>query len=140
MKEKDHVAELVRLGDVVTMSPGASVQEACAALHERRAGAVLVVEDGALRGIFTGRDAVTCLARGLDPERTLLGQVMTANPCCISPECSAIDAMRLMSDGGFRHLPVTQGGAVVGLVSRYALRGAPQRRLDEETGYFETIR
>ncbi|MCW8086200.1 CBS domain-containing protein [Sabulicella glaciei] len=140
MIEHCTMAEVVRHGSPLVLPAGTTVQEACTALHERHAGAVLVMEEGRLKGIFTGRDAVACLARGLDPERTLIGQVMTADPCCLPPDATAIDALRLMNDGGFRHLPIVRDGEVVGLVSRYDLRGTPQRRLDEETGFFEVLR
>lgn len=134
------MAEMVRHQNPLAMPPGASVQEACAAMHARRVGAVLVVEEGRLAGIFTGRDAVLCLARGMDAARTSLGQVMTANPTTLGPRDRAIEALRLMNDGGFRHLPVADGGRVLGIVSRYDFRTDEHGRMDEETGYFEVIR
>lgn len=141
MTQQRTMAELVRHQDPLCLPPGATVQEACAAMHERRVGAVLVAEaDGRLRGIFTGRDVVAAMARGLDPARTLLGQVMTANPTCLPPHAHAMEALRILNDGGFRHLPVTRDGVVVGVVSRYDFRAQEQRRHDEETGFFEVIR
>jgi len=64
---------------------------------------VLITDGQKLLGIFTGRDAVHALAVGLDPARTLVGQVMTAEPCCLGPQDRAMDSLRLMEDGGFRH-------------------------------------
>jgi len=134
------MAEMVRHQDPLALPPGASVQEACIAMHRRRVGAVLVVEGEALVGIFTGRDAVLCLAREVDPARTLLGQVMTANPITLGPQDRAIEALRLMNDGGFRHLPVVDQGRVMGIVSRYDFRGEEHGRMDDETGFFEVLR
>jgi CBS domain-containing protein len=110
-------------------------------MHQRRVGAVLVV-DGAehLLGIFTGRDAVRCLAEGCDAAHTPLRQVMTREPVTLAPQHHAIEALRLFKDGGFRHLPVCEGGKVCGIVSRYDFRAQEHARLDEETGYFERLR
>lgn len=132
--------ELVRHQDPLSMPPGATVAEACEAMHRRRVGAVLIVEDGRLVGIFTGRDAVRCLALGLESARTALGQVMTANPVCLGPRAQAMEALRLMADGGFRHVPIAEGGRVHGIVSRYDFRADEHGRMDDETGYFESIR
>ncbi|WP_206932180.1 CBS domain-containing protein [Roseococcus thiosulfatophilus] len=134
------MAEMVRHQDPLAMPPGATVQEACIAMHRRRVGAVLVVEHGKLAGIFTGRDAVLCLAREMDPARTALGQVMTKSPTTLRAQDRAIEALRLMNDGGFRHLPVVEEGRVLGIVSRYDFRTEEHGRMDEETGYFEVIR
>jgi len=134
------MAEMVRHQNPLTMTSGATVQEACAAMHKRRIGAVLVTEGDKLLGIFTGRDAVHALAVGLDPARTLVGQVMTAEPCCLGPHHHAHDALRLMEDGGFRHLPIVEDGRLFGIVSRYDFRAQEHRRLDEETGFFEVLR
>lgn len=139
MQERS-MAEMVRHQDPLTLPPGATVQDACIAMHQRRVGAVLIVDHGQLVGIFTGRDAVHALAVGLEPQRTLLGQAMTAKPCCLEADCQAIEALRLMNDGGFRHLPVVRGGQVLGIVSRYDFRAQEHGRLDEETGFFETLR
>ena len=95
---------------------------------------------GELVGIFTGRDAVRVLAEGKDAGATLLHQVMTKDPEHLPPRHTAIDALRLMRDGGFRHVPVVHEGLVIGIVSRGDFRGLEQDRLDEETGIWERMR
>ena len=121
--------------------PDTTVAEACAAMQKRRVGAVLVVEDeDRLVGIFTGRDALRCLAECCDARRAPLRKVMTRNPITLSPDQHAIEALRLLDDAGFRHLPVCVGGRVHGIVSRYDFRALEYGRLDEETGYFEHMR
>ena len=134
------MSEILRNQKPLTLPPEASVQEACKRMHARRVGAVLVTDTaGRLAGIFTGRDAVRILAGATDPAATPLRQVMTRDPVTLPPGCTAIEALRLMHDGGFRHVPVVQEGAVVGVVSRGDFRGLEQDRLDEETGLWERI-
>jgi CBS domain-containing protein len=134
------MAEIIRDQRPLALGPEATVAEACAAMHKRRVGAVLVVEEGdRLAGIFTGRDAVRCLAEGCDA-RTPLGQVMTRSPIALGPDQHAMDALRLLDDSGFRHLPVCRDGRVCGIVSRYDFRAREHARLDEETGFFEILR
>jgi CBS domain-containing protein len=135
------MAEIIRNQRPVTLPPSATVQEACKHMHERRIGAVLVTNpSGALAGIFTGRDAVRVLAEGKDAGTTHLHHEMTKNPDCLPPRHTAIDALRLMRDGGYRHVPVVEGGIVIGIVSRGDFRGLEQDRLDEETGIWERMR
>ncbi|CAH2602551.1 CBS domain-containing protein [Rhodovastum atsumiense] len=135
------MAEIVRDQRPLVAGPTATVAEACAAMHQRRVGAVLVVEEGDhLVGIFTGRDAVRCLAEGCDAPHTRLAQVMTREPVTLEPEHHAIDALRLFSDAGFRHLPICRDGRVCGIVSRYDFRAMEHARLDEETRFFEVLR
>ena len=135
------MGEIVRDQDPLTMGPDATVAEACAAMHKRRVGAVLVVEKGdRLAGIFTGRDAVRVLAEGCDARHTKLRQVMTKGCVTLAPEQHAMDALRLLNDCGFRHLPICRDGHVVGVVSRYDFRAREQARLDDETGFFEMLR
>jgi CBS domain-containing protein len=84
-----------------------TLQQACRCMSERSAGSVLVInKQGRLTGIFTGRDAVRALAEGKDGAVTILAQAMTSNPVTIRPESRAIDALRIMSANGFRHIPV----------------------------------
>ena len=93
-----------------------------------------------LVGIFTGRDAVCrVLAEGKDPAETILADVMTSDPCTMPPTSSAIDALRVMQDGGFRHVPVVAGRKVVGIVSHGDFRGLETARLDDETGLWERL-
>lgn len=135
------ISEIVRSQKPLTLSPGATVKEACRLMRERRVGAVLVTEgERKLVGIFTGRDAVCrVLAEGKDPAKTSLAEVMTRDPDCMPPDEHAVEALRLMQDAGYRHMPVVARGKVVGIVSRGDFRGLEQARLDEETGYWERI-
>jgi CBS domain-containing protein len=135
------VAEIIRDRNPLMLPAETSVREACRCMRERRAGAVLVTDPNRhLIGIFTGRDAVArVLAEDRDPAATKLADVMTCNPDTMAPGRTAIDALRLMRDGGFRHLPVVEGEAVVGIVSRGDIGGFERARLDEETGLWERL-
>jgi CBS domain-containing protein len=135
------MSDLVRNQDPLMLPPSASVREAAARMRDREVGAVLVAEgDARLVGIFTGRDAVSrVLAEGRDPAATPLAEVMTYNPDAMTPNHTAIEALRLMQDARCRHLPIVDRGRVVGIVSRGDFRGVEQDRLDEETGLWERI-
>ena len=118
-----------------------TVQHACRCMRERRAGSVLVIDDQRrLSGIFTGRDAVRTLAEGKDAAVTTLAQAMTPDPITITPDSRAIDALRAMSNGGFRHLPVVENGRIWGIVSRGDFKGMEIDQLDEEDHLWECIR
>jgi CBS domain-containing protein len=135
------LGEIVRDQTPLILGPAATVADACAAMHARRVGAVLVAQDDRrLVGIFTGRDAVRLLAEGLDARATHVDAVMTRDPTTLAPGATAVDALRLMQDGGFRHLPVVADGHVAGIVSRYDFRARDHARIDEETGFMEALR
>jgi len=124
----------------VTLPGSATVQQACVLMRDRRIGAVLVTtSEGVLEGIFTGRDAVRLLAEGHNPAHTHLYAVMTREPVVMAPDQRAMDALHLMQDGGFRHVPVVADGKVLGVASAADFRSFEFDRLDEETGYWERI-
>lgn len=134
------IAEIIQDQQPLTLPPDASLADACRAMHRRRVGAVLVVRDqDLLEGIFTGRDAVRCLAEGRDPA-TRLAAVMTHGPATLTPEHSASDALRLMHDGGFRHVPVCENGHLRGILARSDFRAKEYARQEEEDRFFESLR
>ena len=80
----------------------------------RHIGAVLVMAEGRLVGIFTERDMVNRVAAvGRDPDATKLDEVMTAAPRTIEQAAPALAALRVMQNGQFRHLPVMRDGRLV---------------------------
>jgi CBS domain-containing protein len=133
------MSDIVRRAPI-TLPRNATVQRACHEMHTNRIGAIVVVDDEQhLQGIFTGRDVVRLLAEGRNPAHTHLDAVMTHEPTHLPPGHHAMDALRLMQDGGFRHVPVVAQGKVVGLVSHGDFRAFEHARLDEETGIWERI-
>ncbi len=136
-----HMSDIVRNQNPLILAPTATIRYACQCMRERRVGAVLVAEnERRLLGIFTGRDAVCrALAEGKAPNVTTLEDVMTHNPDTMPSGTTAIEALRLMQDGGYRHLPVIDDGRIVGIVSKGDFRGVELDRLDNETGIWERI-
>ena len=124
------------------LSKDASVREACRLMADRRAGSVIAIgPDGKLAGIFTGRDAVSrVIARGRNADDTKISEVMTLNPDTLAPEQTAIDALRLMWDGGFRHVPLVDGNKIVGCVSRGDFKGHELNVHDNERELWEHMR
>jgi CBS domain-containing protein len=124
---------IVKNQNPLILKATATVRAACAEMCRHRAGSVLVVDDQQrLCGIFTGRDAVRVLANSPGEDDIQLSGCMTAEPVTIDPKARAIDALRLMSDGGFRHLPVVDNGRIWGIVSRSDFLGSEIERLDED--------
>jgi CBS domain-containing protein len=130
---------ILRDQNPLLMQGSESVQKACETMREKHVGSVLVVDEHErLLGIFTGRDAVRLLASG-KAGSTALAHAMTPHPVTITPEQKAIDALRAMSDGGFRHVPVVERGRIVGVVSRADFKGEEIDRLDQEEALAERI-
>lgn len=105
---------------VLSLGPQASVYEAACAMTRANCGSVLVMEPpDKLLGILTERDLMTrVLARALDPQGTPVSEVMTPHPQCVAPETKVSDAVLIMLERGFRHLPmVGPGNKILGVFS-----------------------
>ncbi len=105
---------------VVSLGPQASVWEAACVMTRANCGSVLIVDTlGTLLGIVTERDLMTrVLAKALNPEKTLVADVMTRKPYCVSPETLVSDAVLIMIERGFRHLPImAPGSKILGVFS-----------------------
>jgi CBS domain-containing protein len=113
---------MATVGDVMTRSllavePAATVGEAATLMGERRAGSALVMEGDRLLGIFTERDIVKALGQHFDAAGHAVSEWMTADPITVPPDTPVREALERMISGGFRHLPVVDEDAVVGVVS-----------------------
>lgn len=128
------VSDLVHDQDVLTVGPDMSVREATRAMDVRNVGAVLVVDkDGALVGIFTERDLLRrVVSQGRDPNATLVNEVMTPNPDTVAPRHPAIEALRLMREGRYRHLPVVDGSRILGILSQRDFWGDEVAVVDDQ--------
>jgi CBS domain-containing protein len=102
--------------EVLGVSPETSLAEAAKKMSGGRVGAVVVLEGTALRGIVTERDVLRAVGEGR-VEGTTVADWMTRDPETIEPSESTEMAATLMIHGGFRHLPVVEGGTVIGVVS-----------------------
>jgi CBS domain-containing protein len=112
------VRDLIERRKLVVATPQVSVAKAARMMKKSKVGAVLVVDKGRLVGIFTERDAVyRVMALGLEPDETLLGEVMTREPKTVEPNETFGYALLLMHENGFRHAPVIENGRPIGVVS-----------------------
>ena len=134
------VPDVVSKKQMVHVRADATVREAAELMQTHDVGAVLVMEDEALKGILTVNDMTyRVVAKGRDPKKTSVSQVMTPDPDTVSSQTTAIEALRLMQDGGYRHLPVVDGTRVLGVVSRRDFYGLEKARLDDETALWERL-
>lgn len=101
-----------------SVGPDVSVTQCVCRMNELKIGAMLVMEDEQLIGIFTERDAITrVLGAGLDPTSTKISAVMTKNPVWVSTSTTLEEAMSIVTQRRIRHLPVVADGKVLGVVS-----------------------
>jgi len=113
---------VARLGDIISgkvfsIPPTATVAEAAEVMMKGRVGSAVVVDGPWLLGIFTERDALRVAAAGTDPKTAGVREWMTKDPVTVDPDTDSDDAAAIMATEGFRHLPVVEGGSVVGVVS-----------------------
>ena len=104
---------------LVSALPDTTVRAAAVAMAGQSVGAIMIVDEtGRLIGLVTARDVLNrVVARGLDPETTLLASVMTDKLQTASPDKPLAHALHMMFEGGFRHVPVVEDGRPVGMVS-----------------------
>ena len=101
-----------------TIGPKASVREALLQMAERNVGALVVVEADDVVGVISERDyARKVVVVGQAPLEILVEDVMVREPRCVTPAQTIGDCMALMTDKHIRHLPVLEGGDLVGVVS-----------------------
>lgn len=119
----------------------ATVLDATILMKQQGKGALLVLDGTRLIGIVTERDVVfRVVAAGRDPRKTRLSDVMTPQPQTIHPDKPFVHALRIMHEGGFRHLPVMEDDRPLGVVSArdaldddfYDLRADLAQRVDEQ--------
>ena len=126
------ILELLRKNqhDLHVVQHDQTVIEVVHFMVENNVGAVPVLEDGDLVGIFSERDLMTkVLVRGLDPNDTAIEHVMSPDPLRVAPDASIRDCMVLMKQHKFRHLPICEGSKIVGLLS---LRDILMHEVDEQ--------
>jgi CBS domain-containing protein len=131
------IYDLVKDRRVCSIEADSTVLEAARYMLEQRIGALPVLRDGQLVGIFSERDIMNrVVAVGRLPGSTKIAEVMTANPKAVDVNETVENCLYLMREFGFRHLPIVDGKELKGLVSsrdillRYiALKEAEQRRM-----------
>lgn len=121
----------MRVSNVMTtpvcfVDPDATLGEAATLMGERHVGSALVMSNpsGSLLGIVTERDILRALSNDYDAPLRSVTEYMTKDPVTVIPGVDLREALRVMIDGGFRHLPVLDGDAVIGVVSMRDVAGA----------------
>lgn len=103
--------------DMVIVPPATTVAEAATIMGTRKVGSALVIDGASLLGIFTERDVLRAVASDFDAEHHAVSEFMTRDPHTARPDEDIHDALSSMLAFGFRHLPVTEHGDVIGVVS-----------------------
>ncbi len=104
--------------EVWSVTPDTSVFEALQVMAEKNIGALLVLEQGRLTGIFSERDyARKVILKGKSSKEMSVGEIMTEEVDCVQPSQTVRECMALMTERHHRHLPVLEGEKVVGMVS-----------------------
>lgn len=112
------IYDLVKDRPVYSIEADRTVLEAARFMMENRIGALPVLRDGELVGIFSERDIMNrVVAVGRSPGTTKISEVMTPNPKAVSVDETVDNCLFLMREFGFRHLPITDGNQIKGLVS-----------------------
>lgn len=113
------IKDILAQRSLISADKNMTVRAACRLMVENKIGAVLVLEDRRIVGIFTERDVLNkILAASLDPDATELSQVMVREPQTIRADKPLAYALHIMAEGGFRHVPVVDGNDLpVGMVS-----------------------
>jgi CBS domain-containing protein len=114
-------------GDVLAVDPSTGLREAASRMHERRVGAVVVLDGSRLVGILTERDVLRAVAT--DRVDGPVSDAMTRDPDTVESDEQAGQAGAVMIHGGFRHLPVVDGDSVVGMIS---IRDLVRLSVDDE--------
>lgn len=120
----------IMTGDVFTTVRDASVADVASSMLEGRFGSAVVMDGSWLVGIFTERDVLRAAASGVDLTTSPIADWMTQEPVTAPPGTDADEAAEIMMSQGFRHLPVVEGGTLLGIVSlrdilRVRIRRAP---------------
>jgi CBS domain-containing protein len=132
------IQDLIKSQQTYQAEMDATVLDAVLAMVDRNIGAVPVVHNGKLVGIFSERDLMKrVVAEGCDPRTTCLAEVMTEDPLTVNTNEELENCMALMRRHGFRHLPVCHEGQVVGIVS---LRDVLLHDLDEKDDEMRMMR
>jgi Predicted signal-transduction protein containing cAMP-binding and CBS domains len=118
--------------ELVVVSPTATIAETATVIGARGVGSALVMDGSVLLGVFTERDVVRAVAQHFDGSEHQVHLWMTREPMTIGPDASTAEALDTMLEQGFRHLPVVEGGTIVGMVSMRDLQPGPARRHSAE--------
>ncbi len=115
----------------VTDQPDDTLSEAASKMWRQQTGSLLVIDGEDLVGILTERDVLKAVATGANLTDTRISEVMTKDLVTVGPQTSLREAAKVMADRWIRHLPVMDGGKLVGVVSQRDLAGVLAGALNE---------
>ncbi len=116
--EQDYTVSEFMNRDIVEASPTTSVRRCAEVMAAEKVSSALITQNSSILGILTEKDlARKIVAKGLDPNKALVKDIMTAEVITIEPETSLYDAMVLISKKRIKHLPVVSDNAVVGIIT-----------------------
>ena len=125
------IEDIIRGRNLFSVQVNQSVADVVRHMAELRVGAILVLENDELRGLFSERDLMTrIVVERRNPESTLVSAVMSTNLATIDESCTVDDALECMNQRNCRHLPVMRGSQVTGFLS---LRDLMRYELDRKT-------
>jgi CBS domain-containing protein len=133
----------MRISDVMTEAavtdrPGDSLEQAARKMWQQQTGSLLVLEGNDLVGIVTERDVLKAVATGMALD-TPISAVMSKDLITVGPGTSLREAAGIMTEKWIRHLPVLDGGKLVGIVSQRDLSGVLAGALNEPEGLHRLI-
>ena len=124
---------------IISVNPQDRVVKALELMRDNRVRAVLVLDGDTLAGIITQGDcAIKVLLPGRDAKETAVHEVMTVNTMTVKPSDPLEACMGLMANRGFRHLPVLNGGKLVGVISVGDVVKDSARQMGEQISFLET--
>lgn len=134
------IRDIIAQRDILLMSQNTTVRHAVCRMATESYGAILIEHDGKFVGIFTERDALDrVLAEGRDPDTTALHEVMTCNPVSMHPDLPLLNALHMMHQYGFRHVPIVEDGWPIGVVSVRDALGAELSQFESELSELERV-
>lgn len=134
------ISDVIRNQKIHCTEPGTTVRDAACRMAQEKIGAMMIVENGLLIGIFTERDVLNrVVAARLDPDSTTVACVMSKNPQSVKSDRPFSHAMHMMFEGCFRHMPVVEDGKPVGMISIRDAIGPELTEFESQLEQRETI-
>lgn len=127
------VPDVISGQTLYTVRPDVTARHTAQVMKQNKIAAVMVTDNDRLVGIITERDITSrVVAADVDPDTATAKDIMTANPDTLHPDDTAAQAIKMMKERNYRHLPVTDGDALVGMVSVRDLYAIYNLELEED--------
>ncbi|MFH0862571.1 MAG: CBS domain-containing protein [Candidatus Altiarchaeota archaeon] len=126
--------------NVYTVESGSCVQEAAKLMSDKNIGSVIVASGGRILGILTERDlSDKIVAENKNPSEVKAGDVMKSPVVTVNPDTTISEASRIMSEGGFRRLPIVEDGRIAGIITQRDVEGVLSREIQESEERYRHI-